>query len=228
MDEDSIQCPRCGRETLRGGHFCMGCGTRLEPKGSAESGSQPKVPAVAPAPPDTNWLASDLKPSKAVPPPLPPTASKKPAKPAKPEPQPPPAVVVPAPVVKDETELTVEVIDRGLTAMEPERVPPSAKEEKQMGQYSRDDVAKRLKLKQNLSKADLTGLDLSGMVFDGVDLSRVDLDGANLEGAKLRGTNLKNASLREARLAGADFSHANCDKADFDGAKLDASEAGAR
>ncbi len=217
MDEDTFQCPRCGRETLRGAHFCMGCGTRLDAKGAIETGSQPKVQVVAPAPPDpTSWLSSDLKPSKAGPPPLP--ASKKPPKPPKNVDKNEP------PLIKNEAELEIEVIDPGLTAVEPGRSSPTAAEEDFMGKYTRDEVLKRLKTKQSLSKADLTGLDLSGLVFDGVDVSRADLDGANLEGAKLRGTNLKNASLREARLKGADLSHANCDKADFANAKLDSAK----
>jgi uncharacterized protein YjbI with pentapeptide repeats len=211
MDEDYFQCPRCKRETLRGAHFCMGCGTRLDAKGAPESSSQPKLPAVAPAPPplpaadSANWLAADLKPSKAVPPPLP-SLSKKPA--------------VPTPV-KNEAPISADAVDAGFADIEPDRASPTAREEKRMPQFSREEVLKRLKLKQGLSKADLSGLDLSGAVLDGADLSRADLDGANLEGAKLRGANLKNASLREARLTGADLSHANCDKADLEGAKLD-------
>src|SRR5688572_21673561 len=164
MDEDSFQCPRCGRETLRGAHFCMGCGTRLEPKTSGESGSQPKAAPVPPPLPDGgNWLAADLKPSKVNPPPLP--TSKKPAKPAKADKLdkaeraekldkleklelPPPPLVKSEP--EPEPDAEVEFIDAGSIAIEQEQASPSAGEENPMGQYSRDDVLKRLKLKQSL------------------------------------------------------------------------------
>jgi len=90
----------------------------------------------------------------------------------------------------------------------PEPNPPSATKEQKvdrMADYSREEVLRRVRLKQSLKRAGLAGLDLSGVNLEGVDLSRAELDGANLDGANLKGAILQNASLRQTSLKGANL-----------------------
>lgn len=89
-----------------------------------------------------------------------------------------------------------------------------------MPDHSREEVLRRVRLKQSLKRAGLAGIDLSGANLEGVDFSRADLDGANLRGANLKNANLQSASLRQANLEGADLSNARLHKADLEGARL--------
>jgi hypothetical protein len=109
-------------------------------------------------------------------------------------------------------------------APEPEPNPPSATKEQKidrMADYSREEVLRRVRLKQSLKRAGLAGLDLSGVNLEGVDLSRAELDGANLDGANLKGAVLQNASLRQASLKGANLGQANLQRADLTQANLE-------
>lgn len=89
-----------------------------------------------------------------------------------------------------------------------------------MPDYSREEVLRRVRLKQSLKRVGLAGIDLSGANLEGVDFSRADLDGANLRDANLKNANLQSASLRQAILEGADLSNARLHKADLEGARL--------
>jgi uncharacterized protein YjbI with pentapeptide repeats len=97
---------------------------------------------------------------------------------------------------------------------------PENEEVNTMADYSRDEVMRRVRMKQSLKRAGLSGINLSGANLENVDLSRAELDGANLDGANLKGAQLQNASLREASLKGADLTQANLDRVDLSGAKL--------
>jgi hypothetical protein len=89
-----------------------------------------------------------------------------------------------------------------------------------MAEISKDEVLRRVRIKQSLKRAGLSGIDLAGAALEAVDFSRAELDGANLENAKLSGAILKNASLRGAKLRGADLRKANLEGADFEDADL--------
>jgi uncharacterized protein YjbI with pentapeptide repeats len=97
---------------------------------------------------------------------------------------------------------------------------PVNEEVNPMSDYSRDEVMRRVRMKQSLKRAGLNGINLSGANLENADLSRAELEGANLDGANLKGAQLQNASLREASLKGADLTQANLDRADLSGAKL--------
>jgi uncharacterized protein YjbI with pentapeptide repeats len=98
--------------------------------------------------------------------------------------------------------------------------PPDTRRQERMAEFTRDEVMRRVRMKQSLKRAGLSGLDLSAASLEGVDLARADLDGANLSNAKLRGAVLSSASLRGASLKGADLSEVDLGKADLDGADL--------
>jgi uncharacterized protein YjbI with pentapeptide repeats len=145
--------------------------------------------------------------------------------------------------VPQQTPPTVEEIDEGFEAIEPEddtpiidvtpRAPkPEAAPEperddkrrsQEMAEYSRDEVLRRVRNKQSLKRAGLSGIDLAGVNLEGVDFGRADLDGANLSNAKLAGAVLRNSNLRGAVLTGADLSLADLGRADLTGAKLSSS-----
>jgi uncharacterized protein YjbI with pentapeptide repeats len=90
-----------------------------------------------------------------------------------------------------------------------------------MGEYSREEVLRRVRAKQNLRRAGLAGIDLSGANLEGVDFSRADFEGANLDDAKLAGAVLTNASLRGASLKRVNLERANLSRADLEGAQLE-------
>lgn len=122
-------------------------------------------------------------------------------------------------------------IDEGFEALDPEDraeaesglnqgTDPDTRRHESMAEFSRDEVLRRVRMKQSLKRAGMNGIDLSNQSLEAVDFGRADLEGANLAGAKLRGANLASASLRGASLKGADLSECDLGKADFDGADL--------
>ena len=143
-------------------------------------------------------------------------------------------------VVPPQAPTTVEEIDEGFEAIEPEdetpiidpkpsaRAAQAAPEPEQadkrrsqeMAEYSRDEVLRRVRNKQSLKRAGLSGIDLAGVNLEGVDFGRADLDGANLANAKLAGAVLRSAYLRGTVLTGADLSLTDLGRADLTGAKL--------
>jgi uncharacterized protein YjbI with pentapeptide repeats len=82
-----------------------------------------------------------------------------------------------------------------------------------------------LRIRQDLSEADLTGVDLHEADLSGADLLeacliRADLSGATLAKVVLCGANLTGANLRGANLAGADLSCALLRRADLSATNL--------
>lgn len=236
------QCPECGHATLPGAHFCTLCGTNLD----AVKASRPAADSARRADEGDGSLfgstgamvqasvkhetvstavaameirledvdegfdfastevesggasstrASPVGPAAPVPPPLPRSATGSVAhrtEGARAEESRPNA---PAPVTHHE----------GTSSMP---------------DYSREEILRRVRLKQSLKRVGLAGIDLSGANLEGVDFSRADLDGANLRDANLKNANLQSASLRQANLEGADLSNARLHKADLTGARL--------
>jgi len=72
----------------------------------------------------------------------------------------------------------------------------------------------------NLSGADLSRANLSDSHLSGSNLSRADLSGADLSGSNLSGSYLSGSNLSRANLSGADLSGSNLSRADLSGADL--------
>jgi hypothetical protein len=97
---------------------------------------------------------------------------------------------------------------------------PDTRRQERMAEFSREEVLRRVRMKQSLKRAGMNGIDLSGQTLEGVDFGRADLEGANLSNAKLRGSNFASASLRGASLKGADLGDTDLSKSDLDEADL--------
>ena len=81
-------------------------------------------------------------------------------------------------------------------------------------------VEEAVKLKINLSEADLKGADLDSAKLGGADLSHADLRKADLKYADLNDANLNEANLRCAELSWADLRWANLRWAELNGTNL--------
>ncbi len=223
MGSSLPHCPKCHTEMFEGAHFCMRCGTSLgdpaaEP-GARHNTMRPVAESEArPSGPAALWSGAEAAASLAdsVYAAIEEVAS------TRSEPR--------------STELEaiqpgdIDAIDEGFAGLDadsartaPDGAPtsdPDPRRKHRMAEFNRDEVMRRVRMKQSLKRAGLNGLDLSGASLEGVDFSRAELDGANLDNAKLRGAVLANASLRGASLKGADLTECDLKKADLDGADL--------
>lgn len=103
----------------------------------------------------------------------------------------------------------------------PAAAPLEASAAKDLGQ----ELIRKARAGESLSRLNFTGADLAGEVLDGLDLSGAFLEGANLSNASLRGskligTVLARANLRRAVLDDSDLTRANLGEAELGEASL--------
>lgn len=196
METSHLECKKCHAEMFEGAHFCMRCGTSLDKVGEVPTRRTTDRPGA----PSRRPMAPDLWPMPSEPPvPIETLEPLGPDDVAPLIPSPPSAPIAPV---------------RGVeTSSDNRRQMP-------MAEISKDEVLRRVRIKQSLKRAGLSGIDLAGASLENVDFSRAELDGANLENAKLAMAQLKNASLRGAKLRGADLRAANLEGADLEDADL--------